>query len=283
MNNFIPLDFFGVLNQLEDAERILRNTTPTTNLVTQDLDTKLKIQVEFINREIRPTLELGRDDEVTRQVNYLQCCLLNRPPYDNSVASVLREVIGVRRSIEHAFTQRVFLCIPPDHACFYNQEALFGGDIATKFPEINKELRAAGNCFAAESYTACVFHLGRVVEIAARVLVAELQVEKEIKNQGGKVIPVKFATWEQLLMAFDVALTTLRDGISTDETKRETYEFYNHAISQFRNFKDAWRNKVSHKRVTYQEGKTKDIRDNVKAFLDHLSERLSEPVGATFD
>lgn len=45
---------------------------------------------------------------------------------------------------------------------------------------------------------------------------------------------------------------------------------------QFRNFKDAWRNNVSHTRTVYQAGQTKDIMDNTRQFMQHLAERLKE-------
>jgi len=148
---------------------------------------------------------------------------------------------------------------------------LFG--VKSKFPKANEEITQAGNCYATGSYTACVFHLMRAVEIGARKLVIALNAAKYLMPPNR---PVELCTWEDLLKALDKGVTDKGANTRNDPVKKATYEYYNHAVAQFRNFKDAWRNNVSHKRETYQQGKAKDIMDNTRQFMQHLASRLTE-------
>jgi hypothetical protein len=65
-------------------------------------------------------------------------------------------------------------------------------------------------------------------------------------------------------------------GSRGDADKKAKLEYYSHAVGVFRNFKDAWRNKVSHVRHVYQPEETKDAMDNTRQFLQHLAEKLKE-------
>jgi len=48
---------------------------------------------------------------------------------------------------------------------YYNpSESIFGKEIATKFPDLLEDISESGNCYALDRYTACIFHLMRVVE-----------------------------------------------------------------------------------------------------------------------
>ncbi len=160
--------------------------------------------------------------------------------------------------------------IPPSEASCYENPALFGQDVASKFPAANGEITAAGNCYATGNNTACVFHLMRAVEHGARALVKGLRVTNKLKHK------LELSEWGDLIAALDDGLKPLAVGKRKSLIKTERFEFYNHAIAQFRNFKDAWRNNVSHTRKVYQPGQTKDIMDNTRQFMQHLAAKLAE-------
>lgn len=289
MNEFLPLDFFLILRILQKTENDLAqvHVDSKTNPVQHDVVSNLDSILLLIEESFEPTLGIDSNHEVHRRANRLRARLRGHSDHDggNSNVAVQHEVRVLRESIEHAYSERLFFCMPSEHATFYDQPDLFR--VASKFSEANKEIKMAGTCYSIEAYTACVFHLTRVVEIAARLMIESMGVQNEVtkKKSNGQVVvvPVKLATWEQLRTALDKGLDQKRHGISTDEALREDYEFYNHAISQFAYFKEAWRNKVSHKRKTYLQGETTDIMNQVKQFMVHISQRLSEPAGATFD
>lgn len=176
----------------------------------------------------------------------------------------------LRKSIDYELKTRTFMFMPPAEAKYYEQEELFGPEVKAKFPKANKEITTAGNCYATGNYTACVFHLMRAVECGARKMVFALKV----RGQLGR--PVELCDWGDLTKALDEGVKALSVGSRTKMYKKATFEFYNHAVAQFRNFKDAWRNNVSHTRKTYQAGVTKDILDNTRQFMQHLATRLKE-------
>jgi hypothetical protein len=286
MNDFLPLDFFVMIDALRRVERQLAGTMPQNIPISEETDGILRQSLEILSDDFTRVLEIKSQDEVSRRANRLKIRLNGLTPQDggNNNVAVQHEVRVLRESIQHAFSERLFFCMPPEHAKFYQQANLFGADFAGRFPEGNKEVVIAANCYAVELYTACVFHLTRAVEIAARVMVSALGVQNELKNQqSGKIVPVKLCTWETLLTGLEKGVKKKEANISTSAAKRETYEFYSHAVSQFRSFKDAWRNKTAHKRATYQAGQAKDIMDNVKQFMLHLANRLKEPKGAKFE
>lgn len=179
-------------------------------------------------------------------------------------------ILELRNRIYDGLGERMFMFIPAKDAEYYNHFALFGQEVATNFPKANKEITAAGNCYATGNYTACVFHLMRAVEYGARKMVIAMNVQ----GQLGK--PIELCDWGDLVRVLEEGLKALSNGSRKKVHKKATFEFYNHAVAQFRNFKDAWRNNVSHTRKTYQPGITKDILDNTRQFMQHLATRLKE-------
>lgn len=285
VNKVLPFVMFGVVNNLRKAESRLAGVQPSNTPITQEYEKELKMLIGLITEEFANPLDLPFDGHLGKRVARLLARVTGHVNDEGgcTYGAVWGDTRAVRESLESTLEEHIFLCIPDQYGAFYDQAALFGAMVAERFPQANKEITMAGNCYAMGMYTACVFHLTRAVEIMARVMVEKLGVTKEIVNQSKKQIPVKLATWDQLRTAIDKGVQLKQFGISTSEKRRETYEFYSHAVSQFASFKDAWRNKVAHKRKTYKAGETKDIMDNVKQFMIHVSQRLSEPKGATFE
>jgi hypothetical protein len=174
----------------------------------------------------------------------------------------------LNKEIARALGQCRFMMIPASKAGYYNQPELFGAEVATKFPKANKEIREAGNCYATGSNTACVFHLMRAVELGARILVSRLKVAKNLKR------PVELCDWGAIETALNDAVKKLPKRTSVKAS--ETSAFYSHAVAQFFNFKDAWRNQVSHTRITYDEHQAMSVIVNTRQFMEHLAARLKE-------
>lgn len=172
--------------------------------------------------------------------------------------------------IARALGDAKFMMIPSYDAAYYDNPKLFGPTVAQRFPIANKEITEAGSCYAAGRYTACVFHLMRAVELVARRMVAQLKVNQYLAK------PVELCDWGMLIGALDKGVTALRHGTATSKRKKETFEFYNHAVAQFRNFKDAWRNNVSHTRTSYNKHLAMNVLDNTRQFMEHLATRLKE-------
>jgi hypothetical protein len=165
--------------------------------------------------------------------------------------------------------QNRFMMIPGEQAKYYNNHELFGPEMATKFPKANTEITEAGNCYATGNYTACVFHLMRAVEHGARVLVTAMGIKRADLGR-----PIELCDWGTLYGALNNAVSKLRSRKSIG--KSDTHAFYSHAVAQFGNIKDAWRNKVAHTRVVYGEPQAMEVMINVRQFMQHISARLKE-------
>ena len=164
-----------------------------------------------------------------------------------------------------------FVFVPKDKKEFFEQPELFDNDtvkVSTHFPDAAEDIRAAGNCYALGMYAACVFHLMRVVEIGARKMMTDLKARKHLKDPKRQI---ELCDWGDLIGAIDTAVKQLASGTRQGLSKKAKFEFYNHAVAQFRNFKDAWRNNVSHIRKVYKPGETKDVMDNTERFMRHLA------------
>jgi hypothetical protein len=168
-----------------------------------------------------------------------------------------------------------FLIIPGADTEFFDNYLIFGFDVAKKFPEASKEIVAAGTCYAAACYSACVFHLMRAVELGARSMVNSLKVRQHL-IRGGHSMPVELCDWGTLIAALDKGVAALATGTRTSKSRKNKFEFYNHAVGSFRNFKDAWRNNVSHMRKSYGQSEAKDVLENTRQFMKHLATKLKE-------
>ncbi|MFZ1980558.1 MAG: hypothetical protein WAU61_04570, partial [Smithella sp.] len=89
----------------------------------------------------------------------------------------------IRRTIHREMNLHLFMYIPAERAIYcesYRKKKggglanpsvyLFGDFVNAKFPSASFDIIEAGNCFATARYTACVFHLMRVLEIGLSTL-----------------------------------------------------------------------------------------------------------------
>jgi hypothetical protein len=246
----------------------------------EDYINKQEMEAAYDNfADARSSCEVADLKEALDRLNYYRVKLINpalanpRSPYKMTLDELYWEIENLRRAIERGLREKLFTYIPTDKAAYYDKPKLFGADVKEKFPKANKEIQEAGNCYATGNNTACVFHLMRAVEYGARKMVSTLQARKYLPHPNR---PIELCDWGELVIALEKGVATLAVGTRTSVTKKARFEFYNHAVAQFRNFKDAWRNNVSHTRKVYQASQTKDIMDNTRQFMQHLAERLKE-------
>jgi hypothetical protein len=192
-----------------------------------------------------------------------------------TLAELSFELKELHREIAEALSIHKFIVLPGSDAEFYDNYLLFGFDVAKEFPQANIQIKFAGTCYAVGSYTACVFHLMRAVEVGARCMVTKLKVQRHLMRNG-RPMPVELCDWGMLIAALEKGMLALAQGTATSKRKKDNFEFFNHAVGAFRNFKDAWRNNVAHMRKEYKQGEAKDIIDNTRQFMQHLAIKLKE-------
>jgi hypothetical protein len=162
--------------------------------------------------------------------------------------------------------------IPPNKVEYLEAAELFGKAVkAAASDELNAEIKAAGNCIAADLNTAAVFHLMRVVELGLRALGRHLKVPTcGRKNQT----PIALGTWEQVIQALETKTVAVANIVGRSVKKQKDLEFYKGVILEFRAFKDIWRNSVSHCRCAYDEHQAMSALIHVRRFVELLAARI---------
>lgn len=132
------------------------------------------------------------------------------------------------------------------------------------FPDIEKEVFSAIDCYAMEQNTAAVFHSMRVAEHGLRVLAHE----RKIKLPKNK--PLEWATWQEIIKALDDEIKVIASK-KAGNAKDAALAFYSGARADLNGFKDEYRNLVMHVRAIYDEFQALRALTNVHAFMERLS------------
>lgn len=166
-------------------------------------------------------------------------------------------------AIKSELKDRLFLQITSNRAAFYDNNGVLTDNAKAAFPLAFQELRNASNCHACEMDTASVFHCMRSLENGLKAFASDLSVAYNTQN------------WQNLLDEFDAAIKAERAKTNSAQ-KQERLQFLSEASAEFRHFKDAWRNYVSHNKTTYDESQARRVLDHVASFIETLSKHLKE-------
>ncbi|MEK7674726.1 MAG: hypothetical protein AAB676_02685 [Verrucomicrobiota bacterium] len=179
------------------------------------------------------------------------------------------EIEGLQGAIKWEFSERKFAFIPPINVPFFERDDLFGEDFALiASPELNRQIKNAGNCIAADVDTGAVYYLMCVVECGLRALAEHLKVRSVKKD-----VPIEHGTWEEIIQKLEKRVEKWQ--LTKRSLKRQIeLDFYNELLMEFRGFKDCWRNKVAHARVTYDHNQALSALIHVQKFMQKLSERI---------
>ena len=173
-----------------------------------------------------------------------------------------------RSKLERELNGRFFLYLSEEEAALFQSTQPLGQEVASAFPvTVNAELCEASKCLALGRYTACVFHLMHVMEIAVQVFGKKLHVDIVKSAPAGK--RVSELSWDQILGAINPKLRALPQ----DTVKRKRrHEKFAAAQSYLYGVKDAWRNPTMHPRLEgYNELQVRDIMNHVRSFLTEFA------------
>ena len=158
-----------------------------------------------------------------------------------------------------------FLLIPERKVELLDQiKPPFGKDVAKVFPGAKSDIAAASRCLALDEWTASVFHSMRVLEHALRRFAAELNLSATYEEN-----------WHNIIDKVESTIKKAQNA-PRSPTKAETLKLYSNAAVNFRYFKDAWRNHVSHSKETYGELEATTIYNHVRDFLQVLASNLGQ-------
>lgn len=146
-----------------------------------------------------------------------------------------------------------------DH--FNDPLVAFGVEAVKSFPDAEYDICEAGRSYACDRYTACVHHLMMVLEFGLASLAKKIGV------------PFAYRQWQSVIDEIEKKIRALGSpGIKKTARVRKLESFASEAATQFRYFKNAWRNHVMHGRVSYQDpDKVQRIYASVSAFMNDLA------------
>lgn len=159
-----------------------------------------------------------------------------------------------------------FMMIAASRAQYYACKGTFlGQDVLDNLPLLREDAEEAGNCFALGRYTACVFHLMRIME----------RLVQEFASRVGLIIDVKNEIWDTILKKVK-SVTEPKPNHSRkldEEEKRinkETRKIYQRFYDRLDAVRDACRNETMHPKATYSEEQADDVMRAVKAFVKNF-------------
>jgi len=180
-------------------------------------------------------------------------------------------LLAIRREI----SEKLFLYVPVDRAGFFEKDDILSEKTKEEFSTAYKELKEAGSCYAAERYTASVFHSMRAAEIGLRALGEDLGVSFPDKS-------IELAEWQHIIEQAESKIkekVNRRAATEDDATARDAdRKFYSQVASQFRYFKDGWRIRAAHARENYTGSQALSVMTHTIDFFEELATRLSEPL-----
>lgn len=172
------------------------------------------------------------------------------------------QIDTIERLADKELKGKLFFYVPTEQAKFWpttKEPNMFGDDVAQIFPDAVADIGAANRCLALNEWNASVFHAMRVLEHGLQPIAVRFNV------------PFAVDSWHKVIKGIEDGLTDLRNkkGLSDQDRKEITY--YSDAASQFRHFKDAWRNHVSHGRKFYDGRDAEKVLTSVRELMQHLA------------
>jgi hypothetical protein len=159
----------------------------------------------------------------------------------------------VARLFDEIESKGKFFHAPPERAKYFEKPEMYGQKVTRKFPKLTEDITEAGNCFVAGRYTACVFHLMRIMEYALQRFGAKL----------GVTFPEN-KVWQMIL-------NEVNSKIKAMDHKQPETKKYAEIAGHLYHIKLAWRNEVMHPKATYTETEAKNLIEQVGEFVNSLS------------
>jgi HEPN domain-containing protein len=179
-------------------------------------------------------------------------------------ADIHRCTSELHREIQRELSLVLLMEIPKRNVDYYEQANLFGEKVSRKFPKTVTDIQEAGRCFAVGRYTACVFHLMRVMEIGVQHLGKKL----ELTLTGEK-------EWQPILNEVNGVIKRMGNPPTplTPRQKARRNKLAQAAV-YLENVKNAWRNDVMHPKATYTDEEAEEVFRTAKAYMQYLAQIL---------
>lgn len=244
LQNYFPIYQVALsLQSMRAIAQALKGSSSISPSVPSSEDQRFRALLETIHRECM-------DYNFTHTAELAKCAMDRPSPETN--AELFLELNHLNDSLSHELKKEAIFRIPPERKHYFEQDALFGSDVAAAFPSCERDIQRAGSCYALEQEDACVHHLMLVLERGLNALATKVGVQYRRTN------------WQNIIDQITSKLKSLPRG-----TERE---FYIEVNAQFGFLKDAYRNHSEHARDDhYDMPKALSILNHVRGFMQQLA------------
>lgn len=177
----------------------------------------------------------------------------NSPDKLNMIHQQLNELIN--RIYDEFNNHHLLILLPSEKEYFGTKDDLFGKEVAIKFSDLTEDISESSNCYALNRYTACVFHLMRIMKKAVQELANKLNIPSILIDED----------WQRILNSIRGQLNALYPKHKDPERVK-----YEAIIGHLETIKIAWRNPTMHPKATYTREQAKTLLDGVGIFLKDL-------------
>lgn len=171
--------------------------------------------------------------------------------------AIAQAIVHLLSRVQDDLQQQFFFHLTPQDVRFYGQKTLFGETVAKKFKEAADDIERAGDCFALQQPTACIFHLMRAMEVAVRQLSKRL-----------KVTITPQTTWRQMTGNMDQKIRVMPDATQPKKQKKNDWEA---ARANLHHVGAVWRNNTMHPATSYTQSQALDVINAVRVFMSGLA------------
>ncbi|MGO9571775.1 MAG: hypothetical protein ACLP5H_29970 [Desulfomonilaceae bacterium] len=219
------------------------------------------------------TTTLSRLQELHKDLLSMECCvtanlieqIIGRIgiPDDRLMDLIVDEIGQINLTLIRELKSKKLYTIPAREAQYYEKRGtILGEELLSKSPglgRLREDAGEAGNCFALGRYTACVFHLMRIME----TLVQEFADILNATNKDGSPLDLKKEKWYRIEAAISRAIKTMDEG----DLKNK----YSVTLDSLSRVRARWRNDTMHPKKTYTENEAEQIIGAVQAFTEDFA------------
>jgi hypothetical protein len=109
--------------------------------------------------------------------------------------------------------EQLFLFVPVERSKYWSDSPLFDEKVQKRLPKSVDDMVEAGKCLAVGRYTACVFHLMRVVEIGA----------KNLAKKNLRLVLTHKATLGTLIRELGAGVAKMPSGTPAETERKEAF------------------------------------------------------------
>jgi hypothetical protein len=238
-----------------------------------------KDEIEFLKQPISDEIRKSMIHKLTQFEQ--ECLRLNLPMSAKAIHKLIPKISTftwedpgkyfpeLNNRLVDEMESTIFFSIEKNRQPLLVDKNLFGSEVTEAFPSASVDIEEAGKCLAFERWTAAVYHLSRVAEIAT-VTICKRVGYASPKEGFGEALKYMDSNLEKARKDYKHANPLFKGDL----------EFLSTVTTQMHAVNDAWRRHVSHMDKKYTEEEAIRIWDTTRALMQQLASKLKEETNA---